>query len=52
MAAFGKEAFQPLLRLRNGIRRCDADTIEAVRTRSFNEGVLDRCRIGQKSRSA
>jgi hypothetical protein len=42
MAAFGKETLQPLLRLRNGIRRGDADAIEAMLARRFDEGVLDR----------
>jgi len=52
LSAFGEEALKTLFRLRNGIRRGDADTIKAMLVRSADERALDRNRIGQKSRSA
>jgi hypothetical protein len=52
MAALRDKTLKPLFRFRNGIRRSDAQAIEAVFARGIRERALDRGRIGQKSRSA
>jgi hypothetical protein len=46
------ETLKALFRLRNGIRRCDAQPIEAVFARGVYQRAFDRRRIGQKSRLA
>jgi hypothetical protein len=53
MGAFGEEAPEPLRRLRDGIRPCDAYDIEPVRARGLDQRRLQGGRLTvQKSRSA
>jgi hypothetical protein len=52
VAAFGDESLEALFRFGNGIRRRDADMVEAVFARGFLKRAFDRGGIAQKSRSA
>jgi hypothetical protein len=52
MAALRDETLKPLFRFRNGIRRSDAEAVEAMVARGIAQRALDRDGIGQKSRLA
>jgi hypothetical protein len=53
MGAFGKEALEPLRRLRDRIRPRNSDNVKAVGARGFDQRRLEsRCAVVQKSRSA
>ena len=52
MATVGDESLEALLRFGDGIRRRDAEVVEAVRARDFRQRGFDRGGIAQKSRSA
>jgi hypothetical protein len=52
MGAFSEELPQPLRRLRDRVRPCDADDIEAALKSCAHERRLERRGIAQKSRSA
>ena len=52
VGTLGQKLLQARRRLRNRVGRADTDDIEAVFARGIDERGLQRCRIGQKSRSA
>jgi len=52
MCTLGDEFFKALARLRDRIRARDPQRVESVRTRGFSKGLLEFCRVAQKSRSA
>jgi hypothetical protein len=52
MGAFGEELLQPFARERCRVRPCDADDVETLRVRGFDQPGFEAREIGQKSRLA
>jgi len=50
--AVGEKALEPRLGLESGIRRRNADDIEAERVGALRQFIFDGNRVAQKSRSA
>jgi hypothetical protein len=51
VAALRDEGVEPFASFGNGVRRRDAERVEAVLSRLFGDQPLQFCAIGQKSRS-
>jgi hypothetical protein len=52
MGAFGEELMQPCTRERCRVRPRDADDVETLRARGFDQPGFKACEVGQKSRLA